>query len=120
MDLLKSGLGNQVGELVPIFTVELQKFLPERHMGGLSTQVLKLCDPSHKQPIQQLLEIVAYFSPNNMLSCSQTETFVKWVIEQKYVDSLKLFFQIDNLAVRAFRSRLLEAGIQAQQPSFLK
>jgi len=120
-NLLKSGSGNQVGELVPTFTVELQKFLPERHMGELSTQVKKLFDPSHKQPIQQLFEIVAYFSSNNMLSSSQTETFVRWVVDQKYVDPLKLFLQIDMPTVHAFRSRLLEAGIRAQQPlSFLK
>lgn len=120
MNLLKSGSGNQVGELVPTFTVELQKFLPEQHMGELSTQVRKLFDPSHKQPIQQLFEIVAYFSSNNMLSSSQTETFVRWVIDQKYVDPLKLFLQIDMPTVRAFRLRLLEAGIGAQQLSFLK
>jgi ankyrin repeat protein len=120
MNLLKGGSRNQVGELVPTFTVELQKFLPERHMGELSTQVKKLFDPSHKQPIQQLFEIVAYFSSNNMLSSSQTETFVRWVVDQKYVDPLKLFLQIDMPTVHAFGSRLLEAGIRAQQPSFLK
>jgi ankyrin repeat protein len=120
MNLLKSGSGNQVGELVPAFTVELQKFLPQRHMGELSTQVQKLFDPSHNQPLQPLLEIVAYFSSNNLLSRPQMETFVRWVTKQKYVDPLKLFLQIDKPSVRAFRSRLLEAAIQAQDLSFLK
>lgn len=120
MRLLKKDSESQVVDLVSSLKSGLGKVLPEQQNGEIRTLVQTLFDASCKQPLQPLLEIVSYFSSNCMLSSSQMEAFVRWVIDQEFVDRLKKFLEIDLPTVRAFRSRLLEAGIKSQQIAFTK
>lgn len=118
--LLEKDSKSQIVDLVSSLESELRKFLPEQQTGELSTQVHTLFDGSYKQPLQPLLEIVAYLSSNCMLSLSQMVAFVNWVIDQELVERLKNFLQIDLHTVREFRSKLLEAGIKSQKIAFTK
>jgi hypothetical protein len=117
---ISSNSKEQVGDYIPHFTTNLQRLVPERQEGELSMKVQQLFDPSNKHLLYQLFEFATYFSFNNMLTKSQTDVFLKWVIDQKHMDLLKSFLQIKTPTVQAFSTRILKSGIRLSDTKFLQ
>lgn len=117
---LSSNSKKQVGDYIPHFTNYLQRLVPERQDGEVSMKVQQLFDPSNKHPLYQLFEFATYLSSNNMLTASQTDIFLKWVIDQNHMDTLKSFLQIKTPTVQAFSTRILESGVRIKDVKFLQ
>jgi ankyrin repeat protein len=68
----------------------------------------------------ELFQLVLYFSSNNLLSDDQTDAFLKWIIEKKYVELLRTFLQYKNSTLCAFATRILESAVRIVEPEFVR
>ena len=108
------------GDYLSHFTMNLQKILPERQQGEIFLKIGRLFDPSNQHPLFQIFEFVTYLSSNNILTESQTDTFLKWVIDRKHMDLLNSFLQIKTPTVEALSIRILESGVRIENTKFLQ
>ncbi|KAF4633280.1 hypothetical protein G7Y89_g4839 [Cudoniella acicularis] len=92
---------------------------PRTNLGELHAKAQKLFDPSNKFPANQIFQLVLYFSSNNLLSEEQTDVFLKWAIEQKYVELLSTFLEYKSPTVCAFASKILESVVRIVEPEVL-
>lgn len=117
--LVNSGPTLQIVDHVTYFSDRLQRLVPERYDGELSKKVRQIFNPATEDPMIQLFELAAYFSSNNMLSNSQIDNFLRYVMGQKYFERLQPFLLINTPTMHAFATRLLEAGIRIKNTETL-
>jgi ankyrin repeat protein len=118
--VLGSSLRKNVANAIPSFLAKLHEHIPERQQGELISELGNFFDPLNKNPLRQLFLITAYFSSNNMLTHHQLSNFVEWTMGENHVESLKRFLQLNIPTTRAFRTRVMEAGADLNDTSFLR
>lgn len=103
-------------------TRKLQRLVPERYEGELSNKVghifdARSTDASH---LSSLFGLAAYFASNNGLGTgARMDTFLEWVIDQKYTDYLERFLQINTPTIHAFAAQILKSAARIKNVKFL-
>ncbi len=124
-DVLSNLLGSkselQLLENVPQITSKLQRLVPERYEGELSDKVGQLLNPrsTSSSSLWFLFGLAAYFVSNNTLEYSRMDTFLKWVIDQKYTDYLERLLQINTPTTHAFATHVLKSAVRIKNIRFL-
>ena len=124
-DALSSLLGLtselQLAENIAQVTSKLQRLMPERYEGELSDKVGQIFDTRSTGPsnLSSLFGLAAYFASNNTLGAGRTDTFLKWVIDQKYTDYLERFLQINTPTIHAFAAQILKSAVRIKNIKFL-
>lgn len=114
--------GLQLTENIAQVTSKLQRLVPERYEGELSDKVGQILDArsTGASNLSSLFGLAAYFASNNALGADiRMDTFLTWVIDQKYTDYLERFLQINTPTIHAFAAQILKSAIRIQNIKFL-
>lgn len=120
--LLGIKLELQLPENIFQVTSKLQRLVPERYEGELSSKVGQILDArsTGASSLSSLFGLAAYFASNNTPRAGMhIDAFLAWVIEQKYTDYLERFLRIDTPTVHAFTTQILESAIRIRNVKFL-
>jgi ankyrin repeat protein len=112
----------QLTENIAQVTSKLQRLVPERYDGELSHKVDQIFDArsTSASNLSSLFGLAAYFASNNALGAdTRMDTFLKWVIDQKYADYLERFLQINTPTIHAFAAQILESAVRIRNIKFL-
>jgi ankyrin repeat protein len=96
--------------------------VPERYEGELSDKVGQILDgrSTGASNLSSLFGLAAYFASNNALGVgARMDTFLKWVIDQKYTDYLEQFLQINTPTIHTFAAQILKSAIRIKNIKFL-
>ncbi|KAF8852310.1 ankyrin [Acephala macrosclerotiorum] len=120
--LLGIKLELQLTENIAKVTSKLQRLVPERYEGELSDKVGQILDArsTGASNLSSIFGLAAYFASNNALGASvRIDTFLTWVMDQKYTDYLQRFLQINTPTIHAFAAHILKSAIRIQNIRFL-
>lgn len=111
----------QIQENAPAISSKLQQLVPERHEGELSDKVDRLLNSRSSRPsgIWYLFGLAAYFVSNNVLNSKGMDSFLRWVIEQKYTKHLEQFLHINTPTIHAFVTELLKSAVRIKSIGLL-
>src|SRR5436309_16088196 len=92
----------------------------ERHDGELLTSVQKLFGPVAGDSIFQFVKFVVYLSSNNLLPANHTDDFLKWIINNKQLSTLKSFLMIKESTVEAFAASIFLSALRLEDAGVVK
>ncbi|KAH7006817.1 ankyrin repeat-containing domain protein [Ilyonectria destructans] len=121
LNLLGPISDHQLPENVSVVTNKLQRFIPERCEGELSHKIAHILDSRSTSPssLSAIFSLAAYFASNNKLQDTRMDTFLKWVIDQKYTEHLERFLQINTPTIHAFATQVLKSAVRVKNIKFL-
>jgi hypothetical protein len=111
----EAGSSLSVSEVTPL----LQQLAPERHQGDLSNNIRRISDLRVSSALPALFALAAFFASNNNLDPGHMDTFLGWVITQRYEESLIRFMRIQSPTIHAFAKVLLESAIRTESVPML-
>ncbi|EEU44931.1 uncharacterized protein NECHADRAFT_85166 [Fusarium vanettenii 77-13-4] len=108
-------------ENVSVVTNKLQRSIPERWEGDLSNKITHILDSrsTSTSSLSAIFSLAAYFASNNKLEDTRMDTFLKWVMDQKYTEHLERFLQINTPTIHAFASHVLKSAVRVKNVKFL-
>lgn len=120
--LLGSQAELQLAEDISQVTGQLRRLMPERYAGEISHSIGQILDTPSPGTfgLVSLFGLAAYFASNNALSQDRMDTFVRWVIDQKYVGHLERFLQIDTPTIHAFAPQILHSAFRIKSIALTK
>jgi len=101
------------------FIMRSRRQMPDDMDRSFCRSMAEILAPSTIDPTEQVFQITAYFSSNNMLSRSQLMSFFRDVVRRCRLESLISFLQRGTHTTKAFTDRLVEAAIFAGERSFI-
>ncbi|KAI8657953.1 hypothetical protein NCS57_01175400 [Fusarium keratoplasticum] len=121
LNLLGPISDHQLAENVSVVTNKLQRSIPERCEGELSHKIAHILDSRSTSPssLSAIFSLAAYFASNNKLMDTRMDTFLNWVIDQKYTEHLERFLQINTPTIHAFATQILKSAVRVQNVKFL-
>ncbi len=120
--LLGSKAELQLAENISQVTSQLQRLMPERYVGDISHSIARILNTySHDAfGLVSLFGLAAYLASNNVLNQDCMDTFLRWVIDQKYLGHLERFLQIDTPTIHAFAPQLLHSAFRVKSIELAK
>ncbi|KAH8745168.1 ankyrin repeat-containing domain protein [Hyaloscypha finlandica] len=112
----------QLTETIAQVTRKVQRLVPERYEGELSDKISQILDArsTDASHLSSLFGLAAYFASNNALGAGiHMDTFLRWVIDQKYTDYLERFLQINTPTIHAFAAQILNSAVRIGDIKFL-
>lgn len=121
LNLLGPISDHQLAGTVSVVTSKLQRSMPERCEGELSHKIAHILDSRSASPssLSAIFSLAAYFASNNKLEDTRMDTFLKWVIDQKYTQHLERFLQINTPTIHAFATQVLKSAVRVKNVKFL-
>lgn len=121
LNLLGPTSNHQLAGNVSVVTNKLQRSIPERYEGELSHKIAYIFDSRSTDPssLFAIFSLAAYFASNNKLESTRMDTFLKWVIDQKYTEHLERFLQVNTPTIHAFATQILNSAVRVQNVKVL-
>ncbi|KAI0535112.1 ankyrin repeat-containing domain protein [Xylaria digitata] len=89
--------------------LSLSRFLPKGYMEEFLAQDTKILVKTRNGPVQVIFNLATYFFSNSLFSEKQEDAFIKWLISEMHIESLKEFLKFPTSSIRVFGSKLLAA-----------
>jgi hypothetical protein len=102
-------------EYVPNIYSFFQANILEQYNGELMISVQKLLRPVAQDSMLQFFKFAVYLSSNNMLSDSQTDSFLQWITNNKVLSALKALCLIKMPLIKVFASELFWSALRLEE-----
>ena len=84
----------------------------ERSVGDISQSIGHIMTPAGGAGVLELVKFAVYLASNNMLSETQTDQLLSWIVTNKYHNILRSFLEVDSPTTKAFANAILLGAIR--------